>query len=75
MQKRQIHFAKNSITVEFDGEVPSHLVDFLFHYIPENGPDTPHLNYRLIPGEAVDDLVLYLEDEREASYQSEAGIA
>ncbi len=70
MQSRQIHFANSAISVEYEGEVPSHLVDFLFHYVPDKGPVEPHIYYRLSKDAAKDELVLLLEDKRETRMAS-----
>lgn len=75
MHRRLLHFANNAISVEYDGEIPTHLIDFLFHYIPETGSATPHLTYRLTMDEVDNKLVLYRGDERETDYQSEASMA
>ncbi len=75
MKKQEIHFANSAISIEFDGEIPAHLVDFLFRYVPDAGSATPHVSYRLVMDNGKNNLVLYCGDKAETSYESEADMA
>lgn len=47
LQTREVHFAASAIHLEFCGDRPAGIVDFLFRHIAASGPAQPHRTYRL----------------------------
>lgn len=52
MNTRQVHFARSAIRLEFEGERPAQIVNFLFGAIADSGPAAPHRRYRLLDSPA-----------------------
>jgi len=75
MQRRLVCFAGSSVAVEYSGDRPARIVDFLYRHAPTDDRTPPHTTYRLLAGDESDQLVLYRDDIVICAGASEAAVA
>jgi len=75
MQRRLVSFAGSSVAVEYSGDGPARIVDFLYRHAPTDDRTPPHTTYRLLAGDESDQLVLYRDDTLICAGASEAAVA
>lgn len=75
MQRRLVCFAGSSVAVEYSGDRPARLVDFLYRHAPTDDRTPPHTRYRLLAGDESDQLVLYRDDTLICARAPEAAVA
>ena len=75
MQRRLVCFAGSSVAVEYSGDQPARIVDFLYRHAPTDYRTAPHTTYRLLPGDDSGQLVLYRDDTLICAGPSEAAVA
>lgn len=63
MPTRLITFAGSTVAIEFEGDCPAQIVEFLFRDIPAGSPQPPQFTYRLIAEAGSDRLQLFRQDE------------
>ncbi|MBN1177926.1 MAG: hypothetical protein JXD18_01860 [Anaerolineae bacterium] len=75
MPSRLIAFANSSVSIEFQGQRATRIVDFLWQYTPADSATVPVAHYRLLAEGADDALSLYRGTELLRQSASEASIA
>lgn len=63
MPTQLITFAGSTVAVEFEGDRPAQIVEFLFRDIPAMPPQPPQFTYRLLAVAGSDRLQLFRQDE------------
>jgi hypothetical protein len=75
MQRRLVCFAGSSVAVEYSGDPPARIVDFLYRHAATDDRTPPHTTYRLLAGDESDQLVLYRDDTLICGGASGAAVA
>ncbi|HTP07098.1 MAG TPA: hypothetical protein VMP08_02520 [Anaerolineae bacterium] len=45
--RREVHFARSAVALEYEGKRAAAIIDFLFQHIDDTGPARPHVTYRI----------------------------
>lgn len=63
MPTRLITFAGSTVAIEFEGDRPAQIIEFLFRDIPAASPQSPQFTYRLMAEAESGRLQLFRQDE------------
>ena len=77
MPTRLITFAGTTLSIEYYGDRPVRILDFLYGHLTANGSDVSQVNYRLLPHPqgGTDQLTLYCDDKLLRQSDDEAAMA